>query len=136
MNWDMTAATFRAALARLGLSHYQAAVLLGTQRQMIRKWASGRMLIPYPIAAQLIRRLASVPLFEMVVPAGCGATYFFVIAWPRADGVKLLEIGRSVGWLPSEAAEYMERRIAARDQRLPRSDPPPTKLLRPPPFTT
>jgi prophage regulatory protein len=46
--------------------------------------------------------------------------------------IKLLETGRSVGWLASEVAEYLQRRIAARDQRLPRSGPPPTKLLRPP----
>jgi prophage regulatory protein len=30
--------------------------------------------------------------------------------------IKLLETGRSVGWLASEIAEYLERRIAARDQ--------------------
>ena len=30
--------------------------------------------------------------------------------------IKLLETGRSVGWLASEVAEYLERRIAARDQ--------------------
>jgi prophage regulatory protein len=33
--------------------------------------------------------------------------------------VKLLETGRSVGWLASEVAEYLERRIAARDQDVP-----------------
>jgi prophage regulatory protein len=47
--------------------------------------------------------------------------------------IKLLDTGRSVGWLASEVAEYLERRIAARDQGLPRSDAPPTKLPRPPP---
>jgi prophage regulatory protein len=50
--------------------------------------------------------------------------------------IKLLETGRSVGWLASEVAEYLERRIAARDQGSPPSDAPSTKLLRPPPFTT
>ena len=50
--------------------------------------------------------------------------------------IKLLETGRSVGWLASEVAEYLERRIAARDQGLPRSDAPSTKLLCPPPLTT
>jgi prophage regulatory protein len=50
--------------------------------------------------------------------------------------IKLLETGRSVGWLASEVAEYLERRIAARDRGLPRSDAPPTKSLCPPPLTT
>jgi prophage regulatory protein len=45
--------------------------------------------------------------------------------------IKLLETGRSVGWLASEVVEYLERRIAARDQGLPRSDAPPTKLPQP-----
>jgi prophage regulatory protein len=30
--------------------------------------------------------------------------------------IKLLETGRSVGWLASEVAQYLERRIALRDQ--------------------
>jgi prophage regulatory protein len=50
--------------------------------------------------------------------------------------IKLLETGRSVGWLASEVAQYLERRIAARDQGLPRSDALSTKSLCPPPFTT
>jgi prophage regulatory protein len=50
--------------------------------------------------------------------------------------VKLLETGRSVGWLASEVAEYLERRIAARDQTLPRSDAQTAQSLCPPPLTT
>jgi hypothetical protein len=84
----MTAAAFRAALARLGLSHYQTAAFLGKNTRLIRDWASGRKLIPKPIAARLIWRVVLVrgPLFKMIIPAGAGATYFSIIAWNRAVG--------------------------------------------------
>jgi hypothetical protein len=84
----MTAEGFAAARAQLRLSIHQTKTFLRVKNpRLIRDWASGRKLIPHPIAAQLLWRLDRVTprLFSMDIPeAGCGRTYFLIIAWNRA----------------------------------------------------
>jgi hypothetical protein len=68
----MTAAAFRAALARLGLSHSQAAVLLEQDIRLIRDWASGAKLIPQSITYSLILHFLWKSPLKIVIPVGAG----------------------------------------------------------------
>jgi hypothetical protein len=68
----MTPAAFRAALAQLGLSPSQAAVLLEKNIRLIRDWASGRKLIPWSITEPLMWNLVLQPT---IIPIG--AKMFF-----------------------------------------------------------
>jgi hypothetical protein len=69
----MTAAAFRAALARLGLSHYQAALLLEQKgTRLIRDWSSGRKLIPQSITYSLMWYFVWDSLPKIVIPVGAG----------------------------------------------------------------
>jgi hypothetical protein len=84
MDPGMTAAAFRAALADMGLKHYQTAAFLGKNARLIRDWESGRSLIPHPIADRLIWR-------------------FFVFGWnrrwPEPDLESHPSLGRLLSWL-------------------------------------
>jgi hypothetical protein len=68
----MTPAAFREALARLGLTQYEAAVLLERQRRLIRDWASGRKPIPQSITYSLMCHFVWDSLPKINIPVGAG----------------------------------------------------------------
>ena len=85
----MTPAAFRAALLRLGLSHYEIATFLEVSNiRLVRDWASGRKRIPDWIAASFeidgIVVFVKGPVSKML-SCDCSAAEF--LQWmPRSTG--------------------------------------------------
>jgi hypothetical protein len=65
----MTPEAFRAALVRLGLTYHQAAVLLGKNKRLIQRWASGSKEIPQSIKYCLMWHCVRDRLPKIVIPA-------------------------------------------------------------------
>jgi hypothetical protein len=99
----MTPAAFRAALARLGLSHYQAAALLEKKRRLIRDWASGRKPIPQSITYFSMWYFVWESLPKIVIPVGAGM-YFSTSKFNRwcTEAIWLLHNGKEVATLRPE----------------------------------
>jgi hypothetical protein len=106
----MTPAAFREALARLGLTQYEAAVLLEKQRRLIRDWASGRKPIPQSITNSLMWNLVleSQPI---IIPVGAGM-FFSTSKFNRwcTEAIWLLHNGKEVPTLHPEIlpADWLE----------------------------
>jgi hypothetical protein len=111
MDPGMTPAAFREALARLGLTQYEAAVLLEKQRRLIRDWASGRKPIPQSITYSLMWYFVWDSLPKINIPVGAGM-FFSTSKFNRwcTDAICLLHNGKEVPELRPEIlpADWLE----------------------------
>ena len=108
----MTAAAFRAALVRLDLTNHEAAVLLGKDERLIRRWASDKKEIPQSITDCLMWTFLcweSVSKIDIPVGAGMYFTTSEFNRW-RTEAISLLHDGKEVPLLRPEIlpADWLE----------------------------